>query len=209
MRASVERRLLPTYVTRSDVQRILDACQTERDRLLIELLWYTGARISEVLQARVGDLTDRGIRLVNLKQGKWVQTEDGRRVHQRILKEKHVRLPPAFLARLREHVRGRRGDEPIITDLTGKRGIDRRRAWQIVKKAALDAGVYRRRLGSGSLRPVWPHTFRHGYAVNLLVQGIPITVVKDQLGHASLNATQIYTEIADPHKEALISGVQF
>ncbi len=189
------RRKLPVYPTLADVHRMLAACESERDRLLVELLWYTGGRVSEVLRVRVGDITEHGVRMVNLKQGEPA--------------EKHVFLPPRFVDRLRRAVAGRRPDELVVTHLRGGRALSRKRAWEIVTAAGRRAGVLKRRAGAAESRPPWPHAFRHGNAINLLEQNVPVSAVQAQLGHSSLASTQVYLEITDPHRERMIAGVRF
>lgn len=203
-------RPLPVYDTLAEVHRMLEQCVEERDRRLIELLWHTGARVSEVVQLRVGDLTKNGIRLVNLKQGLYRVDEDGSKVHVSIKEQKHVFLPADFLERLTAACRGRSPAAPIVGQLVDERKpISRVQAWRIVTRAARLAGVSKRRFRDGALRPAWPHTLRHGYAVNLLEQQVPITVVQAQLGHHSLRSTEHYTRISDPRRAELIRGVKF
>ncbi len=185
---------LPVYLTPEEVERLLQATEAADDRLLIYLLWVTGARVSEILQARWGDLTETGIRLRNLKQ-------------RRGIIEKHVLLPSRVLADLRQLARGRPPGEYIFPGRAG-RPLSRWSAWRRVVRAARRAGVIRRRPSAPEGRPAWPHTLRHSYAVHLLRQGLPVTLVQRQLGHRSLLATQIYTQIADVHAEEMIERVQ-
>jgi integrase len=165
-------RTLPVYLDRTEVERLLEAADSDVARLLIRLLWWTGARVSEVLAARVGDITEAGIRLPNRKQHRpWS------------IAEKHVILPPAALAELKAATAGRRPDEFILARADGTR------AW------------------ASEARPAWPHTLRHSYAVHLLKERVPITVVQRQLGHRNLSATQVYTQLADYDTTRVMSEV--
>ncbi len=186
---------LPVYLTAEEVKRLLAAAETGRDRLLIWLLWVTGARVSEVIQARVGDVTETGIRLANLK-----------RHSPSSLTEKHVFLPPGVVAQLKEALAGRDPGEYIFP---GRRGghISRGWAWRIVKRAAARAGLYRHKFSGET--PVWPHVLRHSYAVHLLRQGRPITLVQQQLGHRYLENTRVYSMLTDVHIEQLMREVPF
>lgn len=206
-----ETKSLPVYFTRSEQHRLLEVCQNDRDRLLVQLLRYTGGRISEVLAARVADIAPNGIRLANLKQGRWIAAGEGHpvRQHVSVREEKLVHLPADFLVQLRQAVSGRPLSAHIITHLDSDSPISRVRAWQIVTTLASRAGIYKRRFRDGELRPPGPHKLRHSHAVLLLSQGVPITVVQSQLGHKSLSSTQIYAQIADPQRERMIAAVQF
>ena len=188
-------RALPVYPTLSEVHRILAACEHERDRLLIELLWHTGGRISEVVAIRVGDLTASGIRMRNLKQS--------------VPTEKHVFVQAELLARLREWAREKRPENVLVGRLVDGEELTRERAWQIVTAAGKRAGVQKKRFAADSLRPPWPHSFRHGNAVNLLEQGVPVTAVQAQLGHSSLGSTQVYAQLTDAHRQRLVAGAKF
>ncbi len=184
---------LPIYVTPPEVRAMLRATTDARDHLLLWLLWVSGGRISEVLTARVGDVTDDGIRLRSLKK--------------RSAAEKFVFLPTAVVAELRAAVEGRPDDAYIITRRQHTEPLSRKTAWEICTRAAARAGVFK--LRSGVLRPAWPHCWRHGNAVHQVLSGVPITAVQDQLGHANLSSTEVYTALADPEKRRLIAGVRF
>lgn len=186
---------LPVYPSRAEVYQILAACENERDRMLIELLWHTGGRVSEVIKVRVGDLTEYGIRMRNLKQS--------------IPTEKHVFVHPDFLKRLHAYSAGKQPNDHIITRLNDDRPITRVTAWRIVTTAGMKAGVLKKRFASERLRAPWPHSYRHGNAIQLLECGVPANAVKDQLGHSSLASTQIYLSITDAHRRELVSRVVF
>jgi integrase/recombinase XerD len=185
-------RSLPVYVTPAEAHAMMAAAENDKERLLIELLWYTGGRISEVLAVRAGDITETGIILPALKS--------------RTRKNKHVILPRFYLERLRERVK----DLPAEAYLfPGRRGrMSRVTAWRIVKRCAEKAGVLKTGDWSRGLRPAWPHTLRHGYATALLMQRVPLTLVQRQLGHAEIKNTAVYTQIADPHAVEILEEVK-
>lgn len=189
-------RALPIYPTTGEVHAMLAAARTPRDQMLLKLLWHTGGRISEVLSIRVGDFTDRGIRMANLKQGSGSA-------------EKHVFLDPAFLAEARDYCRGKPRGAYLIGRYHDGGRLTRQMAWHLFKAIALRAGVIRRRMGQSEYESIWPHTMRHGYAVNTLGQGVPINAVQGQLGHANLDSTAIYLQLADADRERAIAGLKF
>jgi len=168
-----------------------------RERLLLELLWYTGARVSEVINSRVGDITDTGIVLRNLKQ--------------RRTDYKHVLLPKRFRERLKATVEGQPQQALLFpSPRNPNKPISRVWAWKIIKRAAMEAGVTKTRMDGFDVRlvPAWPHTLRHGYATALLLQGVPLTAVQRQLGHSNIMSTAVYTQIADPHLSHILEEVE-
>jgi len=188
-------RLLPVYPSREEVHRMIVACRNPRDSMLLKLLWHTGGRISEVLDARVGDTTNSGLRMTNLKQGGPAQ--------------KHVFLSLDFLSELQTWCSNKPLGAPIVGRLHDGKSMSRVRGWQIVKEAGARAGIWKRRYGDSALEAPWPHTLRHGSAIFLLENGVPINAVKGQLGHATLAATAIYLELADADRAAMIGKIRF
>lgn len=202
-------RSLPQYVTLPEVHAMMRHARCERDRMLIWFLWHTGARISEALELRAGDLTKHGVRLVNLKQGRFVKQPDGTRKHISIREEKHVLLPAAFLAEWREYVRGSTPDAFVFQRQNGPERISRMQAWKIITRMGREAGIFKRRFSDGELRPPSPHKWRHGYAINLLEHDLPLPTIADQLGHKSIANTAIYTRLVSKRKSEMIAEVQF
>jgi integrase/recombinase XerD len=189
----VERRALPKYLPPEQVRRLISAARNERDRLLLEVLWQTGGRVSEVLALKAEDidLTNRQIRLLTLKQPK-----------------DHRRRPV-------EHRRWIPIRDLLATDLANfllKRStkearlftISRVRAFEIVRDAARMAG-----LTEDSGRGISPHTLRHSFAVNCLNQGVPINVLKGLLGHSSILTTMIYLRVVPAGFRAFLGRVEF
>ncbi|GAB2686773.1 site-specific tyrosine recombinase XerD [Nocardia thraciensis] len=147
-----------------------------RDRALLELLYSTGARISEVVGLDVDDI-DVGDRAVILhgKGGRQRMVPIGR---------------PALDALDRYLVRGRpalalrgKGNAALFLNARGGR-LSRQSAWQVLQDSAERAGI-----GAA----VSPHTLRHSFATHLLDGGADVRVVQELLGHASVTTTQIYT----------------
>ncbi len=151
-----------------------------RDRALLELLYATGARISEAVGLNVDDVLDRGgdgIDLVRLfgKGGKQRIVPFGSFARTAI---------DAYLVRARPILSAQGKATPaLFLGLRGQR-LSRQNAWLIVKSRAEQA-----RLGI----EVSPHTFRHSFATHLLAGGADVRVVQELLGHSSVSTTQIYT----------------
>ena len=149
-----------------------------RDRALLELLYGTGARISEAVGLAVDDL-DRGQATVRLagKGGKERVVPVGSYA-LRAVEDYLVRARPALAAQ----GRGTRGG-PLFLNVRGG-ALSRQSAWAILRSAAERAGLP---------EEVSPHTLRHSFATHLLDGGADVRVVQELLGHASVTTTQVYT----------------
>ncbi|MGY1815738.1 site-specific tyrosine recombinase XerD [Blastococcus sp. SYSU D00820] len=156
-----------------------------RDRALLELLYGTGARISEAVGLAVDDL-DRGQSVVRLagKGGKERIVPVGSYA-LRAVEEYLVRARPALAAAAsaRSRLRG-------ALFLNARGGpLSRQSAWAILRSAAERAG----QAAGISVDDVSPHTLRHSFATHLLDGGADVRVVQELLGHASVTTTQVYT----------------
>ncbi|NBV90121.1 MAG: site-specific tyrosine recombinase XerD [Actinobacteria bacterium] len=182
---------LPKALPFSQVQALLRAVGADsdgdlsilmlRDRALIELLYGTGARISELIELTVDDITNLTDELPILRlHGKG---DKSRLVpvgsHARkALDDYLVRARPALAI-------GGKGTPALFLNARGGK-LSRQSAWTILQMAAEKAG-----LGD----KVSPHTLRHSFATHLLENGADVRVVQELLGHASVTTTQIYTMV--------------
>jgi integrase/recombinase XerD len=177
-------RRLPKALPLADVEAILEAAGAPgttlalRDRALLEVLYGTGARISEAVGLDVDDL-DRvdGTVLLKGKGGK-----------ERLVPVGTYALTAvdAYLTRARPELASVGTSERAGALFLNARGgrLSRQSAWTVLAKAADRAGV---------TRDVSPHTMRHSFATHLLEGGADVRVVQELLGHASVTTTQIYT----------------
>ena len=188
-------RRLPKALTVSEVISLIDAGLREgdvislRDHALLELLYSSGARVSEVIGINLSDFAKSnlsGDEITTLK----VRGKGGK---ERIvpLGKFAVAAIENYLVRTRPDLAAKSGRKEssingaLFLNQKGTR-ISRQSAWQIVLTAAERAGVTSK---------VSPHVFRHSYATHLLDGGADIRVVQELLGHASVTTTQIYTLI--------------
>ncbi|MFL6025247.1 MAG: site-specific tyrosine recombinase XerD [Marmoricola sp.] len=177
---------LPKALPLADVEAILDAAGAPgtvlalRDRALLELLYGTGARISEAVGLDVDDLDLGGGEtsstvLLRGKGGKERIVPVGRYAREAI---------SAYLTRARpDLVSTGAGTPALFLNARGGR-LSRQSAWTVIVKSADRAGV---------TAEVSPHTMRHSYATHLLEGGADVRVVQELLGHASVTTTQVYT----------------
>lgn len=176
-------RSLPRALAVDEVARLLEHVGGQRphdlrDRALLELLYSTGARISEAVGLDVDDLdVDERTAVLTGKGG-----------HQRLVPVGRPALEAldAYFVRARPVLVERgRGSSAVFLNSRGTR-LSRQSAWHTLKAAAERAGI---------TREVSPHVLRHSFATHLLEGGADVRVVQELLGHASVATTQVYTMV--------------
>jgi integrase/recombinase XerD len=176
---------MPKVLTTAAIERFLNAPQRwdamwYRDRAILELMYATGCRVSEVANMTMNN--------VHLDEGYCLAEGKGS-------KQRMVPLGLRAVAAIREYLEKQR---PLLTkdrDLlsapwiilsrSGKR-LRREAIWELIKRYALRAGID---------PEVSPHTLRHSFATHLLAGGADLRVIQEMLGHASIQTTQIYTQV--------------
>jgi integrase/recombinase XerD len=186
---------LPKALTIAEINALLSAPSEEgmgiRDRALLELLYATGARVSEIVALNLDDIRSSGESITTI----------------RVLgKGKKERIVPVgsfakkavdqYLTRVRRGLL--KGSEPALF-LNSRGGrLTRQSAWAIVLESAKRAGIQ---------RDISPHALRHSFATHLLDGGADIRVVQELLGHSSVTTTQIYTLVTiDKLRESYASA---
>ncbi|GAB3808146.1 site-specific tyrosine recombinase XerD [Humibacter antri] len=171
---------LPKALTLAQVEALLAATDGDepgrmRDKALLELLYATGARVSEAVDLNVDDVIDRDVIRLTGKGSKQRIVPLGRYAREAV-DEYLVRVRPVYSAR--GHA------TPAL--FLGARGakLSRQSAWLIIRAAAERAEL---------TASVSPHTLRHSFATHLLEGGADVRVVQELLGHSSVATTQIYT----------------
>ncbi len=175
-------RRLPKALTIAQVETLLNAPSPEeplgiRDRALLELLYATGARVSEAITLDVDDLTHGDILRLRGKGDKERIVPIGSYARTAV---------DAYLTRVRPALAARGSATPRL--FLGARGapLSRQSAWLVIRAAAERAHLSEN---------VSPHTLRHSFATHLLQGGADVRVVQELLGHASVATTQIYTHV--------------
>lgn len=182
-----KRQRLPKALSVEEVTKLIEAAKdpslpvTLRDYLLLELLYSTGARVSEVIGINLQDIYESTVGDESI----WVLKLRGKGGKERIvpLGSYAQNAIDDYLVRCRPSLLKRVNESALFLNVRGTR-LSRVSAWEIVKKAAVKSGLTSR---------VTPHIFRHSYATHLLDGGADIRVVQELLGHASVTTTQIYT----------------
>lgn len=183
-------RALPKSLTEHDVERLLGAplvgeATGLRDRAMLEVLYATGLRVSELVSLKFAQ--------VNLNQGVLRVTGKGRRERLVPLGAEAIDWLRRFVEEGRETIlQGRRSDHLFPTS----RGdyMTRQTFWHLLKRHARRAGIE---------KPLSPHTLRHAFATHLLNHGADLRVVQMLLGHSDLSTTQIYTHVARERLKSL------
>ncbi|TVX82256.1 MULTISPECIES: site-specific tyrosine recombinase XerD [unclassified Corynebacterium] len=175
---------LPDTLSVAEVESLLDSCAGDtpvgvRDRALLELLYATGARVSEVLALNVDDASE-------LEPGAGVLTVTGKGNKQRLVPVgSHAQdALQAYLVRVRPSFATGKSHALFLNTRGG--ALSRQSAWTAIKQAAERAGVH---------KDISPHTLRHSFATHLLEGGADVRTVQELLGHASVTTTQIYTHV--------------
>ncbi len=184
-------RRLPKALTIAQILSMIEVSYREsdpitlRDQAMLELLYSSGARVSELIGINLNDLSvaqtpDGEITTLKLRgKGSKERIVPLGSFASKAIDDYCVRIRPGLLAK------NPKNNPALFLNSRGGR-ISRQSAWQMVLDAAKNAGV---------TEHVSPHVFRHSYATHLLDGGADIRVVQELLGHASVTTTQIYTLI--------------
>ena len=176
-------RPLPKSLSEAEVEALLaapdpESPEGERDRCMLELLYATGLRVSE--------LVGLGVEQISLAQGLVRVVGKGGKERLVPLGDEAVAWVRRFAAGGRPALLGERPCDAFFPTRRG-RGMTRQAFWYRIKKYAASAGIR---------TPLSPHTLRHAFATHLLNHGADLRVVQLLLGHSSLSTTQIYTHVA-------------
>jgi len=177
-------RKLPAVLSFYEIEKILDAPKTDdmgglRDKAILETLYSSGLRVSELINLKINDLYfgDEVVRVLGKGSKERIVPIGSSAIHW--LKEYLLHSRPHLEKKMKSH---------NFVFLNMKRGtkISRMAIWNIVKRYADEAGIK---------KEIHPHTFRHSFATHLLEGGADLRAVQEMLGHADISTTQIYTHI--------------
>ena len=174
---------MPEVLTEPEVERLIGAPDVDtalglRDRAMLEVLYATGLRVSELVTLRSEQ--------VNLLHGVLRVVGKGGKERLVPLGEPAVDWLERFLERGRAEILGSKRNPALFPTVRG-REMTRQAFWHLVKRYAGQAGISRH---------ISPHTLRHAFATHLLDHGADLRVVQMLLGHRDISTTQIYTHVA-------------
>ena len=183
-------RYLPETLNELQVEQLLESIDTKvplglRDRAMIELLYASGLRISELVNSRLENFSP--------EEGMLRVTGKGNKTRLVPVGGKACAALAAYLSTERPKlVKPRSGSEIFLSERGGK--LSTARIWQIVKKQALQSGLEAN---------VYPHLLRHSFATHLLSNGADLRIIQEMLGHADISTTQVYTHVDQQRLKAV------
>lgn len=179
-----------TFLYYDEIQRMLDAVDTSdeqglRDKAIIELLFSSGLRVSELVNLNRDHINTKRrefmVRGKGQKDRPIFISESAASYIEEYLHTRLDNLPPLFLTYSRNNLASNTGDY---------RRLSARSVQRMVSKYARLAGI---------TKHVSPHTMRHSYATDLLMNGADLRSVQSMLGHSNISTTQVYTHVTDQH----------
>ncbi|MEN9626418.1 MAG: hypothetical protein RL557_746 [archaeon] len=168
---------LPTVLTKQEVSLLFENCTNKKSRLIMELLYSSGLRVSEIVNLKPKDID------FNEQRG-WVREGKGKKDRMFILSEKLSRKLKRFIENNAEWTYLFSQHKPLTT----------RNIQKIIQKTAQKAGIN---------KEVHPHTLRHSFATHLLDSGVDIRKIQFLLGHSSIATTQVYTHVSQEQVKSI------
>ncbi len=163
---------LPTVLTKDEMSKLISAATNPKHRLLVELMYSSGLRVSEVVNMKIDDLD------LNERMGKVIAGKGK--------KDRHIILSEALCEHLEDYLVERDDNNPYVFNIR-ETHITVRQAQRVVKSLALKAGIKKR---------VFCHALRSSFATHLLESGTDIRIIQELLGHSNLQTTERYTKVS-------------
>ena len=174
-------RKYPEILTSKEVELFLEQPQCVdakgfRDHAMLELLYATGIRVSELISLNLDDFN---------AAGGFIRCEN--RGKERIIPLYHTAIKAIqdYVKNVRPQLIADSGEEALFVNMNGER-MSRQGFWKIIKYYQEKAGIQ---------KDITPHTLRHSFAVHLLENGADLRSIQEMLGHADISSTQIYTHV--------------
>lgn len=179
-RAKKQKRL-PVVLSKVEIGRMVEGVTNKKHRTIIELMYGSGLRVSEVVHIHMRDIDlDRmSLHIVNSKGAK----------------DRYTMIPRSLVETLCAQVRLKRSSDYLFTNGRGG-SLTTASVQKIVSAASRCVGIS---------KEVTPHTLRHSFATHLLEAGVDIRYIQELLGHAKIETTQLYTHVARNYTENIIS----
>jgi len=180
---------LPTVLSQDEVVRLIDAAPNRLYRMILVLLYATGARRTEAARIKVEDIDSQRM-VIHIRQGKGARDRD-------------VPLSPKLLEELRSWWRWKRPRGYLFPSTAGQRGVDQpisdKTVWHACHVASTRAGLKKK---------IHPHTLRHSFATHLLEAGTDLRTIQLLMGHERLEDTTVYLQLSRRHLHAAINPLE-
>ncbi|MBI4282990.1 MAG: site-specific tyrosine recombinase XerD [Chloroflexi bacterium] len=180
-------RSLPKSLSAEEIEKLLaetgkeNTTESKRDRAMLELLYASGLRVSEMVALNIGD--------VNLREGYARCFGKGSKERVVPIHDSAVEAVRLYMETGRPELSINQQEKALFLNRRGER-LTRQGFWLILKGYAKQAGIKTK---------ITPHIIRHTFATHLLQGGAPLRHVQELLGHASITTTQVYTHLASEH----------
>ncbi len=183
-----------TFLNQDELERLftspnLDTVQGVRDRAILELLFSSGLRVSELVGLNIGD--------INLKRKEFMVRGKGQ-------KDRPIFISDAAAWWVQQYTDKRTDNStPLFIRYSGAKKVSVSGNYNRLTSRSVQRLVARHALLAGITKHVSPHTLRHSFATDLLMNGADLRSVQAMLGHSNISTTQIYTHVTDPHLKAV------
>jgi len=178
-------RKLPVILSRGEVKALLEAPSDLRDRAMLAILYGSGLRVSEVTRLKVADID-------SARNVLWVRFGKGR-------KDRQALLPPKLRELLRCYWRITHSTDWLFPGARPGQPVSVKTVYTACRQAALSAGI---------VKSVHPHLLRHAFATHLLESGVNLRTIQILLGHANLETTARYLQVADVNVRGTTSPLE-
>lgn len=177
---------LPDVLTNEEIERLLIQPNTTelkgcRDKAMLELLYATGIRVSEMIDLKISDV-DMNIGYINCNKGTKLRVIPVYSIAKKAMKD--------YIEGARVHMLKSGQQEPSLFVNCNGRKMTRQGFWKIIKKYAVSANIS---------KTITPHTLRHSFATHLIENGADLKSVQEMLGHTDISSTQIYAQVVKNH----------
>lgn len=183
-----------TFLNEDELSRMFSQpdIQTEaglRDRAILELLFSSGLRVSELVGLDIDH--------INLKRREFMVRGKGQKDRPIFISPVAAEWVQAYLDERQDNTR------PLFIRYSGRKGVDTSGDYQRLTVRSVQRLVARYALLAGITKHVSPHTLRHSFATDLVMNGADLRSVQAMLGHSNIATTQIYTHLTDPHLKSV------
>ena len=173
---------LPKILSKKEIKELFHATHFGRNRLMLQFMYGSGSRVSEVVKLKVEDMNFKE-RTAMIRGGKGN-------------KDRLIILSKTWIKELRKYLKKKKFNSDFVFSKKNGKNLSTDTVQRIVREAAKKAGINKH---------ITPHCLRHSYATHLLEAGTNIRYIQSLLGHASLNTTQIYTNVASDQLKKVVS----